>query len=435
MQPIVRFTLMCLLLVAGPVQARLEAIVTQWVDGTTPIAVVPFAASGGAVPEDVSAIVAADLRRSGRFSPVALEELPERPARSSQVSYPLWRGVGSDSLVVGQVQTRGDGSYQVTYQLLDIRSGDQLAGSQWVVKANQLRWIAHIIADEIYQTLTGEQGAFATHVAYISVLKGRDGKPVYRLAMAHSDGYNEQELLSSRRPLMSPVWSPDGNKLAYVSFEQGKPQVFVQEVFTSKREAVASFPGINSAPAWSPDGRRLALTLSKDGNTEIYILELASRRLHRITNNYAIDTEPAWAPDGRSLLFTSDRGGKPQIYQVAITGSEPTGRPRRLTFEGSYNARARFSPDGRKITLVHGVNGGYRVAVMDLASGNLLTLTDSTLDESPSFSPNGAMIIYATEVDWRGVLGVSSVDGRARQRLQMNQGDVREPAWSPIRAN
>jgi TolB protein len=258
-----------------------------------------------------------------------------------------------------------------------------------------------------------------------------NGKRRYQLAVADADGYNEQVVLTSNQPLMSPAWSADGRRLAYVSFEEKRSIVYVQEVATGRRERVAGFSGLNSAPAFSPDGRKLALTLSHQGNPEIYVLDLASRGLARVTYHYAIDTEPAWSPDGNTLIFTSDRGGRPQLYRVPAGEGFQRGAEERLTFEGSYNARGRFSPDGTKIGMVSGDGNRFRIGLLDLATGNFRLLTDSRLDESPSFAPNGSMIIYATEVGGRGVLEAVSVEGRAHQRLGLSKGNVREPAWSP----
>jgi TolB protein len=310
--------------------------------------------------------------------------------------------------------------------------GVQLTGYSIPTSAERLRRVAHQISDIVYEKLTGQRGAFNTHVAYVTVEQTGAQERQFRLAVADADGFAEQVILSSKQPLLSPAWSPDGRRLAYVSFEEGRSVVYVQEVVSGKREAVASFKGLNSAPGWAPDGRRLALTLSRDGNPEIYILDLQSRALTRVTHSHAIDTEPAFAPDGKSLVFTSDRGGRPQIYRVALDNYRPQGRPKRLTFEGDYNARASFSADGSRLVMVNGENNRFRIAVMELARGTVRVLTDSRFDESPSFAPNGSMIIFATERNNRGVLEAVSVDGRAHQRLGTSQGDVREPAWSPF---
>ncbi len=432
MNRIIRLFLPLLLLLAQSAHARLEIEITGGEEGALPIAVVPFAYEGaGAPPQDLAAIIAADLKRSGRFAPRAAESLPERPREGREVNFPAWRNAGIDNVVVGRIQQQA-GRYLVQFQLLDTLRGTQQAGYSIPAGSGQLRSVAHQISDIIYERLTGERGAFNTHVAYVMTDQLADGKRQYRLAIADADGYNEQIILTSGQPLMSPAWSPDGSRLAYVSFEEGRSAVYVQQVRSGQREKVASFEGINSAPAWSPDGQKLALTLSRDGNPEIYILSVDDRRLTQVTRHYAIDTEPAWAPDGRSLVFTSDRGGRPQIYRVEIGSTGTIGRPQRITFEGTYNARAAFSADGKYLAMVHGSGGAFRIGLLELASGNLRVLTDTRLDESPSFAPNGSMIIYATEVGGRGVLQVVSVNGGARQRLGLVRGDVREPSWSPF---
>lgn len=420
------------LLWALPAAAVLRIEITQGVEGAFPIAVVPFAwqGPGAGPPEDVGAIVARDLRLSGRFSLLPAADMPGRPHHAGQVAFPAWRAVGVDAVVVGRLKALGPDAYAVQFQLLDVYQRRQLIGYSIPARRGQLRRVAHRIADLIYEKLTGERGAFDTQVAYVSVVRGADGAKVYRLVVADSDGARPRTIVTSRAPLLSPAWSPDGREIAYVSFESGRPQVFVQTLATGARRVAASFPGLNGAPAWSPDGRRLALALSRDGNPEIYVLDLASGTLRRLTRDPAIDTEPAWSPDGRWIAFTSDRGGSPQIYRVPAEG----GRVERLTFEGGYNARPRYAPDGRSLALVHGARGRYRIAVLELASGTLQVLTDGRLDESPSFAPNGRMILYATRgPGGRGVLAVVSADGRVRQRLVLQEGEVREPAWGPFR--
>jgi len=308
--------------------------------------------------------------------------------------------------------------------------GVQMTGYSIPTANSRIRRVGHQISDIVYEKLTGQRGAFNTHVAYVTM--ERSGKEsTYRLSIADADGYAEQEVLSSKQPLMSPAWSPDGSRLAYVSFEKGRSLIYMQSVSTGKRELLAQFKGLNSAPSFSPDGRSLALTLSRDGNTEIYLLDLFSRALTRLTHSRGIDTEAAFAPDGKALVFTSDRGGKPQIYRLALEKGRAVGRPQRVTFEGVYNARASFSPDGKQLVFVHGDGKRFRIAVQELDSGNLRVLSNTRYDESPSFAPNGSMIIYATERNRRGVLEAVSIDGRAHQRLGLSHGDVREPAWSP----
>ncbi|HKK05717.1 MAG TPA: Tol-Pal system beta propeller repeat protein TolB [Gammaproteobacteria bacterium] len=432
-----RLIVSCLfLLVAavGSARAELTIQVTGYVKGASPIAIVPFGWKGGAAPpQRMAAIIGADLHRSGRFQPLADKDLVARPHDAGQVDFGDWRKLDVDSLVVGRLDQLADGRYQAQFQLLDVATGKQLAGYSITSTKANLRQTAHQISDIIYQTLTGERGAFDTHIAYVTVVRGKAGKPTYRLAVADADGYNEQVVYESSQPILSPAWSPDGTRLAYVSFASGRPAVYIQNILTRHTQKVAAYQGLNNAPAFSPDGRRLALTLSKDGNADIYVLDLASKTLHQITHSYAIDTEAAWMPDGKSLVFTSDRGGSPQLYQIGVGPAGATGQARRLTFDGNYNARAAVSPDGKKVAMIHGAQGAFRIAVLDLAQGYLQVLTDSRLDESPSFSPNGSMIIYASQRGGRGVLRVVSVDGRVHQSLSLRGGDVREPAWSPFK--
>lgn len=414
-------------------QAALTIQITEGTEGALPIAVVPFAIEPGtkAPPTVLDDVVRADLARSGRFKPMPVKDLVARPTQGSEVRFSDWRLLGQESLAIGRIRSRSDGRYEVLFQLFDVFKGQQLAGYAIPFEASDARRVAHRISDIIYEKLTGQKGAFTTRIAYITALDAAAGKKQFKLNIADADGFNEQTILTSPEPLMSPSWSPRGNKLTYVSFESGKPQIFVQEVFTGKRNAVTSFKGLNSAPAWSPDGRFLAMTLSRTGNPEIHIFELATRRLVQLTRHRAIDTEPVWSPDGRSLVFTSDRGGRPQLYKVTLSGTQLTGGPQRVTFEGDYNARAAFSADGKKLAMVHGNQGRFRIAVLELDSGQLRVLTNSRLDESPSFAPNDSMIIYATEHAGRGVLSAVSVDGSVHQRLEFQSGDVREPAWSP----
>jgi TolB protein len=421
--------LLVLLLLARPGLAALTIEITKGMDGAIPIAVVPFGWSGNAAaaPENIAAIIASDLSRSGRFEPLADRDLVSHPTEASQVQFQNWRMLNVDNLVIGQIKETGPQQYTVEFQLFDVFRTSRLIGYSFPAKQSELRRVAHHISDLIYEQLTGEKGAFNTRIAYITTTGSAKNKS-YTLLVADSDGYNPQTILRAGQPLMSPAWSSDGSEVAYVTFEEKTAEIFIQNVATGARHKVASFPGINGAPAWSPDGRRIALTLSRDGNPEIYIMTLANKSLKRLTNSPAIDTEPVWTPDGRSIVFTSDRGGAPQLYQVSTGG----GQVKRLTFDGKYNAGADISPDGKKIAMVHGENGRYRIAVQDRETGLLRVLTDGKLDESPSFSPNGSMIIYATDAGNRGVLAAVSVDGRFRQRLSLQAGNVREPVWSPI---
>jgi TolB protein len=417
------------LLAVAPAHAALTIEITQGVEGAVPIAVVPFGwtNTAGLPPENISAIVAGDLNRSGRFESLPDRDLVAHPTEASQVQFHNWRMVNVDYVVIGKILPTGADRYDVQFQLFDVFRGKQVAGYSIPGARADLRRIAHQISDIIYKEVTGERGAFNTRIAYITTSGTGKGK-TYTLLVADSDGYNPQTILTSQQPLMSPAWSADARQIAYVSFERKTAEIYVQTVATGQRNKIASFRGINGAPAWSPDGRRLALTLSRDGNPEIYLMDIASGALTRLTRNPAIDTEPAWMPDGRSLVFTSDRGGGPQIYQMPVSG----GQAQRLSFDGTYNAGADVSPDGSKIALVHGENGRYRIAVLDVSTRRLRVLTDGSQDESPSFAPNGSMIIYATEVGNRDVLSAVSVDGRFKQRLSLQSGSVREPVWSPF---
>jgi TolB protein len=412
--------------------AELTIEITEGAEGALPIAVVPFAWTGqpGSGPsQDIGQIIRNDLSRSGRFKTLPVADMLARPKSGEEVEFRDWKVLGMENLVVGQIGPNGQGGYLIRFWLYDVFKGEQLLGSSGPTTEKDLRSAAHQIADLVYEKLTGQKGAFNTRIAYVTSARQKDGKQLVKLKMADADGFNAQTIVTSDEPLMSPAWSPDGRKLAYVSFEKGKPSVYVQEVFTSRRQKVSSFKGINGAPAWSPDGRKLALTLSKDGNPDIYVLNINRNTLQRLTDHYAIDTEPSWSPDGRFIIFTSDRGGKPQIYRVPSFG----GKVQRITFEGSYNARASYAPDGKSITMVTRQERDFRIGVLDLESNGLQVLSEGRLDESPSFAPNGSMIIYATKQNGTGELAAVSVDGRVKQRLAEQEGDVREPVWSPYK--
>ena len=420
---------------AGAARAALTIEITQGLESATPIAVARFEWSGPAPnpPESISAIVAADLARSGRFAP--FRDLPQHPARKEDVRWPDWRRLQIGSLVIGSIRETSSGGareYRIDFRLFDTFTQGQLAGQRYQVPADRVRLAAHRISDEVYYALTGEAGAFATRIAYVTEAAGEEGAVVYALHVADSDGVDPVELLSSTDPIMSPAWSPDGRQLAYVSFEGGRSRIFVQETGTGERREVAAFRGINGAPAFSPDGSRLALTLSREGSPDIHVLDLESNELLRLTTNPAIDTEPAWSPDGRDIVFTSDRSGRrPQIYRISSAGRG--GEPERLTFSGRYNARAAFSPDGSRLAFVHETGGDYRIAIMGIDEREVRVLTGGRLDESPSFAPNGRMILYATTERGRASLAAVSIDGSFRQRLSIGEAGVRDPAWSPVR--
>ncbi|KAA0013460.1 Tol-Pal system protein TolB [Billgrantia pellis] len=415
-----------LLMLSTLAQADLTIEITRGSDRATPIAIVPFAADGESLSEDVAQIVSDDLERSGFFDPLDREAMYDRPSSGDEVRYGQWSALDVRYMVVGRVSREGNG-YRIRYELLDVSGQRRMLGENVTAGDSELRGAAHYISDQIFEAVTGIRGAFSTRIAYVTA-QGAENDRQFTLYVADADGHNSQQILNSREPILSPAWSPDGRKLAYVSFESGRPAIYVQEVVSGQRVQLTNFEGLNGAPSWSPDGRRLAMTLSKDGQPDIYVMDIASRNLERITNSSSIDTEPSWAPDGRSLLFTSDRSGGPQLYRYRF-GS---GEAERLTFTGNYNARGRFSPDGEAIFMIHRGNNGFQVARQDLDSDRLVVLSDSRLDESPSVAPNGTMVIFATQQGNSGVLGAVSADGRASYRLPSAQGDVREPAWSPF---
>jgi TolB protein len=415
--------LFALLLVLPPA-ARAQLTIEIVGAGATqlPIAIVPFRAEAN-LPQPITPVIAANLARSGLFRLVDAGGVNPVPHEPQEVNYATWRAREADALVIGTVSPLADGRYEVRFRLMDVVKQAQLAGFAYTASAAQLRLTAHRIADVIYEKLTGDPGVFSTRIAYV-VKRGNR----YELQVADADGHGAQTVLASEEPIISPAWSPDGERLAYVSFEQRKPVVYVQSLATGSRRAVANFPGSNSAPAWSPDGKRLAVVLTKDGGSQIYLLDLESGAATRLTHSSAIDTEPNFSPDGRFILFTSDRGGSPQIYRVPVAG----GQPERVTFEGQYNVTPRHSPDGRSFAFIQRNGARFNVAVQDFATRQVLVLTDGAVDESPSFAPNGRMILYATEVKRRGILSAVSSDGRVKQRLSAGAGDVREPAWGPL---
>ncbi len=425
-----------LLLPASLVQAQgLDIGLVSGNEASLPIVVVPMPYQGrNAAPDtDVAEIIRNDLNRSGQFKALAVANIPSpAPTRGSEIDFNAWRLKKQDFIVVGRLVDAPDGSFQIEYDLYDVAKRQRLLGLPVLARAKALRDGAHQIADEIYEKILGVRGAFWTRVAYVKA-DGLGQGTRYKLIVADSDGYNEQVVVRSPEPLLSPAWSPDGRRLAYVSFERGNSTIYVQDLTTGGREVVASFKGINGAPSFSPDGKRLAMTLSKGGNPDIYVMDLASKGLTQVTKHYGIDTEATWMPDGKTLLFTSDRAGKPQVYSASAAGGEPT----RLSFQGESNARASISFDGKKVAMAQGSGNIYRIAILDRSFGGgarWLTLSPGNLDESPSFAPNASMLLYATKEGRRGVLYAVSADGRVRLRIaSADNGDVREPAWGPFR--
>lgn len=405
--------------------------ITQGVSSAQPIAIVPFSTTqvAGGLAIDIAQIVSDDLARSGRFKPLPRTDMLNKPTSAEHVNFRNWRSLGQDNLAIGRVSSAANGMVTVQFQLFDVYKGEQLTGFSISANRSDLRGVAHRISDLIYEKLTGQKGAFSTRMAYVTSKLGINGQLEYKIQVADADGFGAKTIVTSSEPLMSPAWSPNGDKISYVSYEGRRSSIYTQTLRTGQREKLRSFKGINGAPSWSPDGTQLALTLSKDGSADIYVYNVITRSFRRLTRSYAIDTEPDWSPDGRQIIFTSDRGGKPQIYKISANG----GQAARLTFEGSYNARASYSPDGKYIAMVHRVNGQYRIATLDLKTGFINILTDGKLDESPSYAPNGSMILYSTNDGLKSILAAVSSDGKVRQKLRLQGGEVREPAWSPFK--
>jgi TolB protein len=423
--------LVLLTLAATAAQADL-VIDVQGIAQPTPVAIVPFGWEGQApgMPLDVSKVVTDDLARSGRFAPIGEEKMLQKPTDGDDVDFQDWSFVGVEAVVVGKVVQNGENSYTVQFQLFDVFGQRMLVGYRMpnVTRAT-MRGAAHRVADMIYEKLTGIKGVFGTRVAYITARQQGDGR-LYSLVVSDQDGFNEHTIMESADPIMSPAWSPDSRQLAYVSFEGNQSSIWVQTLRTGNRFRISAKPGINGAPSFSPDGRKLVVTLGGvDGNLDIYVLDVNSRQATRLTTHRAIDTEGTWSPDGDYIYFTSDRSGGPQVYRIRATG----GSPERVTFEGSYNARPRLSPDGDKLAMVHNDRGNYRIAVMDLERRDLLVLSTGRQDESPSFAPNSDILIYATRQGRNGVLETVSADGLIRLKMASRAGgDVREPVWSPF---
>jgi TolB protein len=423
-------TALLILFFALPAQSKLEIEIIQGNAAALPIAVVPFQwrAEGHPPITTTSDVISSDLYRSGLFDPMDEADMVDRPVDSESIRFGTWRLLKVDYIVIGWVNDApGGNGYDIIYQLFDVHTQERLLSQITTVGLGDLRFGAHRVADAIYEKLTGVPGAFSTRIAYVSATDAGDGLH-YELVVADADGFNPQSIVGSPEPLLSPNWSPDGKRLAYVSFEKGNSAIYVQEVATGARQLVSSGKGINGAPAFSPDGRFLALTLSRSGNPEIYVRDLATGSQRQLTQHWAIDTEAAWSSDSSMIYWTSDRGGRPQIYRVPAGG----GTAERVTLQGEYNARVSVATNGHSIAVAHGQGNEYRIAVWDLENERMRILTPGVLDESPSFAPNSSMILYATREGDRGVLSAVSADGNVRQRLILSEGDVREPAWSPV---
>lgn len=414
---LVKLLMYSLLFLTSNTFAVLELNITQGADSAQPIAIFSFGSE-----DQITNIVANDLKNSGRFRLVDVAGLD-----ATANDFDRWQSQKIDAVVTGKITPLSGGQLAVEFNLFDVYNKNKLFTKEYKIKKEQLRRLAHHISDVVYQQLTGERGVFSTKIAYVLVARqGRLAK--YRLQVADSDGYNPQTLLRANFPVMSPAWSPDGRKIAYVSFEGNRAAIYIQDLVTGKREILSKFPGINGAPAWSPDGRKMALVLTHTGYPKIYILDLATKNLERMTSDWYLDTEPSWAPDGRSLIFTSNRGGSPQIYRIYLDSK----KIERVTFGGSYNARASFTPNGESIVMLHRDGEMFSIAAQELKFGRILVLSSSGFNESPSIAPNGRMVVYATNINGRGMLAEVAIDGRVKLLLPAGEGAVQEPAWSPF---
>ncbi|SER57324.1 TolB protein [Azotobacter beijerinckii] len=428
MNTLIRLALLGLTLLTGIAQAADPLVVTSGTARATPIAVVPFGWQGGSVmSDDMAAIVSNDLRNSGVFEPLPRQNMISQPSSAGEIIYRDWAALGAQYVLVGSI-VPASGRLQVQYALMNVATEQQVLAGTVSGSGDQLRDMAHYIADQAFEKLTGIKGAFSTRLLYVTAERMGDGGTRYTLQRSDYDGARAVTLLQSREPILSPRFAPDGRRIAYVSFEQKRPRIFIQYVDTGRREQITNFEGLNGAPAFSPDGSRLAFVLSKDGNPEIYVMNLASRQLQRVTDQIGIDTEPFWGADGQTLYFTSDRAGKPQIYRQSIGGGAE-----RVTFVGNYNANPKLSADEKTLVMVHRQEGytNFKVAAQDLERGSLRVLSETGLDESPTVAPNGTMLIYATRQQGRGVLMLVSINGKVRLPLPTAQGEVREPSWSP----
>ena len=429
MNTLMRIVLLGLAMLVGAVQAADPLVISTGTDRATPIAVVPFGWQGGTVlPEDMAEIIGNDLRNSGVFEPIPPQNMISLPSQASEIIYRDWKALGAQYVLVGNIVPSG-GRLQVQFALLNVATEQQVLTGSVGGTPDQLRDMAHHIADQSFEKLTGVKGAFSTRMLYVTAERFSVNNTRYTLQRSDYDGARAVTLLQSREPILSPSFAPDGRRIAYVSFEQKRPRIFVQHIDTGRREQITNFEGLNGAPAWSPDGGRLAFVLSKDGNPEIYVMDMGSRQIRRVTNQGSIDTEPFWGKDGNTIYFTSDRSGKPQIYKTNIN----SGAAERVTFVGNYNANPKLSADEKTLVMIHRQEGYtvFKVAAQDLQRGNLRILSETSLDESPTVAPNGTMLIYATRQQGRGVLMLASINGRVRLPLPTAQGEVREPSWSP----
>lgn len=431
MTTLIRIAMLGLMLLASAVQAADPLIISGGNDRAIPIAVVPFGWQGGTVlPENLAEIIGNDLRNSGTFEPIPAQNMISLPTQASEVIFRDWKALGAQFVLVGNIVPAGAG-VQVQFALFNVATEQQVMAGNVSGSVEQLRDMAHYVSNQGFEKLTGIKGAFATRLLFVTAERFSVDNTRYALQRSDYDGARTVTLLQSREPILSPSFAPDGKRIAYVSFEQKRPRIFIQYIDTGRREQITNFEGLNGAPAWSPDGSKLAFVLSKDGNPEIYVMNLATRQLQRVTNHFGIDTEPFWGKDGQTIYFTSDRAGKPQIYKLNIASNAVA----RVTFIGNYNANPKLSADEKTLIMVHRQEGFsvFRVAAQDLTRGTVKILTSSSLDESATVAPNGTMVIYATSQQGRGVLMLASINGRVKIPLPVAaQGEIREPSWSPF---
>ncbi len=424
-----RFLIACFVLFYTLVShADVRIIITDGISSAKPIAVVPFKWTGsGEPPQNIEEVVASDLRNSGKFNPISVDTMPQRPTTASDVTPALWSNLGVSAVVVGTIQPDASGKYLISYQLVDIvnRPGAILAQNQYFIEKRWVRYAAHTASDEVFEALTGIKGAFRTRIAY--VVKMTKGPFTHELRVSDYDGYDQITVHRSKEPLMSPTWSPDGKKIAYVTFESGRSALVVKTLESGSIETIASFPQHNGAPAFSPDGSKLAFALSKDGSLNLYMMELSSKRITQLTSGRSNDTEPSWMPDSQTIVYTSDQAGRPQLYTTNINGSAP----KRLTWDNTQNQNARVSPDGSFIAMISTNNGEQHITRYDVATSTYQRLTDTFLDETPSIAPNGTMIIYSSTQGLGTILNLVSTDGNFKAKLPATDGQVKFPAWSP----
>lgn len=428
MSKLLKLIIISISLFSASAYATLNLELTQGISSAIPLAIIPFSGQEQIASDDkkTSLVVSNDLKNSGQFRLVD----SSAASNNDEINYDTWRQQKLDNVITGNVTKISDNQYRVSFKLFDVYNKNKLIDEQFTVPSTKLRPLAHHISDLVYHQLTGYRGIFSTKIAYILVQRSPDRPTIHKLEVSDMDGYNPHTLLTSKFPIMSPSWSPDGKQIAYVSFEGNRAAIYIQEVATGQRKVISKFPGINGAPAWSPDGKKMAVVLTNTGYPKIYILDLASKQVTRITTDWFLDTEPSFTPDGNSIVFTSNRDATPQIYRVNLSSKKVD----RITYDGPYNARASFTPDGKSLVMLHQDSGMFTIAVQDLSSGRVTALTrsGSGMDESPSVAPNGKMIVYATNANDRGVLAEVSIDGQVKLLLPEHSGEVQEPSWSPF---